>query len=307
MVLCYSRVKQVHLKYGGRMLLNGKNALIIGGSRGIGRAVAEEFLKEGARLIIASRSEKELSKVRDELLAGGALRHKVIIDTADVRDTNSLLKVDYLIKLHWDGRLDILVNAAGIQGDIGLFAKSDTERWRWAIETNLIGAANAMRAFLPGMIARGFGKIINFSGGGAASPRPYFSAYAASKAAVVRLTETVAEEMRELGAAIDINAIAPGAVNTRLLDEIISAGPEKAGRKEYELALKRKSEGGEDPKKAAALAVFLASRLSDGLTGRLISAVWDKWQDIPLHLKEIMDSDIYTLRRVKPKERGYDW
>lgn len=285
------------------MLLQGKTALIIGGSRGIGKAVAEEFLKEGAKVCIAGRDFLALIKTKDELTGLGLGR--VDLFCLDIKIQATLISTANLIKERF-GQIDIMVNAAGVHGEIGLFAKGNADQWEEAIKINLIGAANAMRAVLPQMIEKGRGKIINFSGGGATSPRPYFSSYAVSKTAVVRLTETVAEEMRELGIAIDINAIAPGAINTRLLDEIISNGPEKAGQKEYELALKRKAEDGENPKKAATLAVFLASHLSDGLTGRLISAVWDKWQDIPGHLKEIVDSDVFTLRRVTPKERGYD-
>lgn len=286
------------------MLLQGKTALIIGGSRGIGKVVAEEFLKEGAKICVAGRDFHTLIKVKNEL-DGICLGQKIICDL-DVRIQATIVSAVNLIN-KYIGPIDIMINAAGIHGETGLFSNGNCDKWEEAIKINLIGAANAIRAVLPHMIERGKGKIINFSGGGATSARPYFSSYAVSKTAVVRLTETVAEEMRELGTAIDINAIAPGAINTRLLDEIISAGPEKSGQKEYELALKRKASGGEDPKKAAALAVFLASHLSDGLTGRLISAFWDKWQDIPLHLKEIMESDIFTLRRVTPKERGYEW
>lgn len=286
------------------MLLQGKTALIIGGSRGIGKSIAEEFLKEGAKICIAGRSFQTLIKTQWELAQ--FFKHNIVVSYSDTKVPLTLVRSVDFTRLCL-GPIDIMVNAAGIHGEIGLFSKSNPNDWEEAIKVNLIGTANAMRVVLPDMISRGYGKIINFSGGGATSPRPYFSSYAVSKTAVVRLTETVAEEMRELGVAIDINAIAPGAINTRLLDEVISAGPEKSGQKEYELALKRKADGGEDPKKAAALAVFLASNLSDGLTGRLISAVWDKWQDIPLHLKKIMGSDIFTLRRITPKERDYEW
>lgn len=205
------------------------------------------------------------------------------------------------------GAPDILVNGAGILGALGSFADMDIRQWEEAIRVNFFGTAYAMRTVLPDMIAAGYGKIINFSGGGATAPRPFFSSYGTAKTAVVRLTETVGEELRQKSLAISVNAIAPGVVNTRLLDQTIAAGPEQVGASEYEDALKRKQQGGDGPERAAGLAVFLASSRSDGLTGRLVSAIWDQWQDIPTHLKEIMDSDIYTLRRIKPIDRGYEW
>jgi len=145
------------------------------------------------------------------------------------------------------------------------------------------------------MIQRGGGKIVNLSGGGATSARPRFTAYASSKAAVVSLTETLAHEVKEYN--IQVNAIAPGAVNTRLTDEILAAGA-AAGEETLERTRRQKETGGVPPDKAAALAVFLASDESDGLTGRLISAVWDDWESMTEHIDRIMASDLYTLRRV---------
>ena len=148
-------------------------------------------------------------------------------------------------------------------------------------------------------------KIIQLSGGGATSPLPYISAYAASKAGIVRFMETLAEEVRADG--IDINSIAPGALNTRLLDEVLSAGPEKVGRPFYDRALKQKADGGAPLERGAALAVFLASSGSDGITGKLISAVWDPWEEFPMHMEDLQKTDIYTLRRIVPKDRGFSW
>jgi NAD(P)-dependent dehydrogenase (short-subunit alcohol dehydrogenase family) len=131
------------------------------------------------------------------------------------------------------------------------------------------------------------------------------SAYAASKAAVVRLTETIAEEYAEYK--IDVNAIAPGALNTRMLDEIIAAGPDQVGETAYAQAVKQKREGGASPDRAANLCTFLLSRNSDRLTGKLLSAVWDPWESLASRLTDLEKSDVYTLRRVTPKDRGLDW
>jgi NAD(P)-dependent dehydrogenase (short-subunit alcohol dehydrogenase family) len=150
------------------------------------------------------------------------------------------------------------------------------------------------------MMKKKYGKIINFSGGGDV-PLPNFSAYSSSKGAVVRLNETLAAEMKNYH--IDINCIAPGAVNTKFLDEALAAGEEKTGKEKYQVLLKQKKEGGVPPEKAANLCVFLASSISDGLTGRFLSAVWDKYNDwTKKEIKNIIQSDTLTLKRKKWKE-----
>ena len=161
------------------------------------------------------------------------------------------------------------------------------------------------RALLPHFKTNKGGKIINMSGGGATAPLPRLSAYAAAKAALVRLTETMAHET--LGCGIDVNAIAPGALNTRLLDEILEAGPNRVGKDFYERSLKQKEDGGASMMKAAELCVYLGSDDSDGITGKLISAVWDPWKDLARHLNKLKSSEIYTLRRIVPADRGEDW
>src|SRR5207245_5975485 len=174
-----------------------------------------------------------------------------------------------------------------------------------AIAGNLMVTVRPCREVLPPLQNRQYGKIVLLSGGGATKPLPYLSAYAVSKAAVVRFGETLAEEVRAYG--IDVNAVAPGALNTRLLDEVLEAGPEKVGRAFYEQALRQKEQGGTPMERGASLCVFLASAASDGITGKLISAVWDPWERLPEHLDDIQNSDIFTLRRIVPQDRGMDW
>jgi NAD(P)-dependent dehydrogenase (short-subunit alcohol dehydrogenase family) len=197
-------------------------------------------------------------------------------------------------------RIDILVNSAGILGPIGLMADNDTKYWIRTIETNLIGTFLCCKAVLPFMIKQHKGKIINLSGGGAAYPRPRFSAYSASKAAVVRLTETLAEELKEFN--IQVNAIAPGAVITRMIEQVLAAGQD-AGEKELAEAKRLKETGGTPTEIPTELAVFLASDDSNGLTGRLISAVWDDWRQMTRQISSIMATDMYTLRRINPPKK----
>lgn len=276
------------------MRLENKICIITGGGRGIGKAIATAFAKEGANLVLASRTRSELAATKKEITdSSGRIVEAVPTDVSQPREVEKLVS-HTLTRL---GTVDVLVNCAGIYGPIGLVTDSDSQKWLQAVQINLFGTFLCIKAVLPEMMKKKRGKIINLSGGGAVSPFPRFSAYSASKAAVVRLTETLAEEVREYN--IDINAIAPGGVNTRLLDEVLAAG-EAAGRDFLQKSLKQKEEGGTPPEKSAELVVFLASSQSDGLTGRLLSAVWDNWQDIPKRLKKIMSSDIYTMRRIVP-------
>jgi NAD(P)-dependent dehydrogenase (short-subunit alcohol dehydrogenase family) len=202
-------------------------------------------------------------------------------------------------------QIHILVNNAGVYGPKGPIDDVDWDAWIQAVEINLFGSILTARALLPHFRAHRYGKIIQLSGGGATSPLPFISAYAASKAGIVRFMETLAEEMKSDG--VDVNSIAPGALNTRLLDEVLEAGPAKVGKTFYEHALKQKAEGGAPLERGADLAVFLASAASDGLTGKLISAIWDPWEHFLEHLDDLQKTDIYTLRRIIPKDRGKLW
>jgi 3-oxoacyl-[acyl-carrier protein] reductase len=203
------------------------------------------------------------------------------------------------------GGVDILVCNAGVYGPKGAIEEIDWPAWRDAIEINLFGAVYCCRAFLPHLIRSERGKIILVSGGGATKPLPYLSAYAASKAGLVRFGETLAEELR--AKRVDVNMVAPGALNTRLLDEVLAAGPERVGTSFYESSLKQKQNGGTPLDRGAALCAYLASSESDGITGRLISAVWDPWERLHEVAEGLSTSDIYTLRRIVPEDRGKAW
>jgi NAD(P)-dependent dehydrogenase (short-subunit alcohol dehydrogenase family) len=271
--------------------LAGKAAIITGAGRGIGRAIALAFAREGADVLVASRTLSEIAETAEEARALG--RHALALSV----DVSSRDEVERMVAhaLEEFGKVDILVNNAGIYGPIGPLVDNNPERWLETIGINLSGSFFCTRAVLPFMIRQQRGKIINLSGGGATSPLPNFSAYAASKAAIVRLTETLAGEVK--GFNIQVNAIAPGGVNTRLTDEVLAAGA-AAGEEMLERTRRQKETGGVPPERTAALAVFLASEESDGLSGRLISAVWDDWESMNGRIDQIMASDLYTLRRV---------
>lgn len=284
--------------------LENRCAVISGASVGLGFEIAKKYLEAGANVMICARDESLLRRAAQVLktLAGaGQMLLALPADVSKLDDVTALIAG----ALREFGRLDVLVNNAGIVGPSGAIDEIDWEEWVRAIQINLLGSVLLSRAALPHFKRLGGGKIIQLSGGGATNPLPGLSAYAASKAAVIRFMETLAEETR--GDRIDVNAIAPGALNTRMLDEFIAAGPDRIGQAFYERSVQQKRGGGVPLGKAADLAVFLGSALSDGITGKLISAVWDPWESLPNHLDDLNGTDVYALRRILPKDRGLKW
>jgi NAD(P)-dependent dehydrogenase (short-subunit alcohol dehydrogenase family) len=284
------------------MKLKDLNALITGGSQGLGKVIAEHFLREGANVALCARNEKELFATRDELVRKFPSQ-KVVAKTCDVSkeaDVNAL--VDFaVLEL---GSIQALVLNAGVYGPMGATDEVSLDEWRRAMDINLYGVLLPCRAVIPHFKKASRGKIVVLSGGGATNPLPNISSYAASKAAVVRLMETLAEELKPFH--VDVNAIAPGALATRLVDEVLAAGPEKVGAAFYEKNKQWKEKGATPPEFGARLAVYLASAQSDGITGKLISAQWDPWEKLH-EFKADLNSDIYALRRIVPKDRGKTW
>jgi NAD(P)-dependent dehydrogenase (short-subunit alcohol dehydrogenase family) len=285
-------------------LLEGKVAVVTGASRGLGFAIARRFLQAGAQLAICARDRTELDVACGRLLALGGEHPSVLARDADVSQPSDVERLFATTLTHF-GHIDILVNNAGMLGPAGPIESLDWKAWVQTIETNLFGPVLTCRAVLPHLKAAGRGKIIQLSGGGATHPLPLLSAYGVGKAAVIRLVETLAEEVRELR--IDVNAIAPGALNTRMLEQILQAGPERVGPAFHARAVAQKENGGTSIERAADLAVFLGSSLSDGISGKLISAIWDPWERLTEHREELSRSDVYTLRRIVPKDRGFTW
>jgi 3-oxoacyl-[acyl-carrier protein] reductase len=278
--------------------LSGRTTIVTGGNRGLGLEIARAYAEAGASVMITGRDAVALHEAAEALRSTGAGVEAVC---ADVSITEDCARVVQRAEERF-GPVTVLVNNAGVYGPMGPIEDMDWDEWTRAIEINLYGPVLMSRAVLPGMRARGYGKIVNLSGGGATAPLPRISAYAAAKAAIVRLTETFAEELRDAG--VDVNAIAPGALNTRMLDEVLAAGPAAVGKAFYAKAVDQRESGGADLQRGAALAVFLGSPASDGISGRLLSALWDDWVSLPERRESIMAGDVYTLRRIVPEDRG---
>ncbi len=273
------------------------NIVLTGSSTGIGRALAERLLAQGHHVWGLARSDQADFAAQHP----GAFR----ATRCDVGAWPQVAAAAAEILGAWKS-LDALVTCAGLQGEIGPALAADPEKWSATVRANLDGTYFALRAFGPALTAHPRrGKIVCFSGGGATKPRLHFSAYGVAKTGVVRLVETIAGETASQP--LDINAVAPGAINTRLTDEVLALGPAVAGAAEFAAAQKQKASGGGSLEKALGLVEWLLSSASDGVTGRLLSAPWDPWPTLGQHATALAASDIYTLRRIVPEERGQQW
>lgn len=275
-------------------LLENKTIVITGGSMGIGLAVAQRCSEEGASLILVSRHESDLEKAVKMLSNNGQPHTCYCLDVSNmdmVKKTADRIARERIC-------IDALVNCAGVYGPIGKTDSVDPVQFAEAININLLGTFYMCRFFSPLLKKAKRGKIINYSGGGAAGPFPNYSAYAVSKAGIVRLTENLAMELKVDN--IDVNAIAPGFVVTRLHQETIKAG-QRAGEEFLEKTIEQVSGGGVSPMIAANLTVFLLSSASEGITGKFISASWDPWQSDDFVTRLRQDADFAVLRRIDGK------
>ena len=268
--------------------------VITGSSSGIGRWLAEYFAAKGwAVWGLARRPQENVPQ--------GEFHHSV----CDVADWRAVQAAGEEVARRWN-TIDALICCAGVQGAVGPAMTLRPEEWSHTVRMNLDGTFHSVSAFFP-LLSRGSrrAKVLCFSGGGSTAPRPNFSAYGVAKAGVVRLVETLAHEWQALP--IDINSVAPGALPTRLTEETLALGVERVGAAEYAAAQRTAAQGKDGFAKVGALAEFLLSAASDGISGRLLSAPWDPWPQLPAHRAELAASDIYTLRRIVPADRSKTW
>lgn len=285
------------------MKIKDKNVIITGGSIGFGKSLAEKFLNEGANVSICSRNEIQLFDTQSELMS--KFPNQIIIakkcDVSIQKDVNEFIthSIDVFKTIH------VLILNAGVYGPMGPIETVSLDEWKKSIDINLFGVLLPCRELIPHFKQNKFGKIIVISGGGATNPMPNLSSYATSKAAIVRLAETLSKEL--LSYNVDVNAIAPGALSTRMMDQIINAGPEIVGEEFFKKNQNWKQNGATPMELGTSLAVYLASSNSNGITGKLISAQWDDWKNFDDHLDDLQNTDIYTLRRIIPSDRNKKW
>ena len=281
-----------------------KVVLITGASKGLGYQIAKSYLKFGSNLMICSSNLNNIKKSYIKLKKIKKKNQKIFYLAIDVSSPKQVKKlVTFTIKKF--KKIDILINNAGIYGPKGYIEKINWDDWVKTIKINLFGSILLCRAVMPHFKKNNKGKIIQLSGGGVAGPLPRISGYAVSKVGIVRFIENLAAEVKKYN--IDINAVAPGAITTNMLEEVLKAGPKKIGMYYYNKALKQKKLGGTSFKTACDLILFLGSKYSDGIKGKLVSALWDDWKSWPNYKKILQNSDIYTLRRITTKDRGFNW
>ncbi len=271
--------------------LDGRVALITGGGRGIGRAIARAFAAEGARLALVSRTAAELEETAQ--LVQEQHGAEAITLVADVSDRGEVERA-VAQTLERYGVIDVLVNNAGNIGPVNTAWNCDPEEWAQTIAIHLMGVFYGCRAVLPHMLERGQGRIVNMSGVGG----PNTTAYDAAKTAIVNFTENLALELEDTP--ITVNAISPGSIHTRMWEETRDLSLAIGDMATYRRGVQVTSGQGASIERAAELAVFLGSDACGALSGRLIRAFADRFEDFPARVNEIMASEAYQLRRVDP-------
>ena len=252
------------------MRLENKLALITGGGRGIGRAVAHAFAREGAHVAVAARTSEQVERVAKELTY--QFHVQVIAIACDVSDGNSVSAMFGKFNEVFGRGPDILVNNAGIAESAPL-AKTDDELWRRHLAINLDGSFYCMRAALPQMIERGWGRVINIASIAGKTGAPYIAAYSASKHGVLGLTRSASQEVASKG--ITVNAICPGYVDTDMTTRGIENITQKTSlTKDQALdSIKKMSPQNRlvTSEEVAALALLLASEDGRGINGQAIN------------------------------------
>ena len=274
------------------MKLSNKIAIITGSGRGIGRAIAIAFAKEGAKVSLVARTISELEETSQLIEEYGST--SLVIPTDVTQPSSVASMVQETVSQY--GRVDILVNNAGVPGPIGALQNNKIDDWIKTIQVNVIGPYLCCKSVVPLMTNQGGGKIINLAGAGANNAWANLSAYCTSKAGVVRMTEVLALELEDKN--IQVNALGPGSIHTRMWEELRNGAEAANATKIQEIGDRVLSGGGASLENPAELAVFLASDDSGKLSGRLISAVTDDFNNIASKIPEIMESEAFTLRRL---------
>ena len=276
---------------GGRPL-DGMVALVSGGGRGIGRLLGARLAGAGAAVGLIARSADELAATAGEIRRAGGTAAAAVADVTDQRATAAAV-AELRERL---GAVDVLVNNAGVSGPVGPLWEAPAAGWWRAVEVNLGGAFVLTQLALEHMIPAGRGRIINITSYAGVYRWPLMSAYAASKAALVKLTETLAEETRPHG--VSVFSVDPGLLPIGLGEAALRATAGRqtpAGRVQGWIRDQFAAGRGADPEQAARLIVALASGRADRLSGRHLS-VADNLDALLPRIDQIERDDLHTLR-----------
>lgn len=273
--------------------LAGQVAVVTGGGRGIGRAGAVALAKAGAHVAVIARSEREVAETAALIREAGGQGKEFVADVSDAERIQSVLDE---VTEKW-GPVTLLVNNAGTVGPIGPFCLTKLEEWWRTLEVNLLGTVICLRAVLPGMVSAGSGRIISVVTSGVAFP--YLSAYVTSKTAIMRLTETVAKEVRSQG--VRLFALGPGTTRTALSERSLYS-PE--GQEWIPWFGRIFDEGLTVPlERPVQLVLALALGKADELSGRFVS-VADDLDRMVKTAKEIEAENLYALQVKKLEPAG---
>ena len=273
--------------------MKNRTIAIAGGSLGIGFAIAKRCVEEGAQVILGARTEADLERAVTELDAIAGENHQYVVDVSQID------QVEKFASFCKPFGLSGLVNCAALLGPIGKTSEINLSLFAQTVQINFLGTVNTCVTFAKIMKGTVRKKIVNLSGGGAVAPFLNFSAYASSKAAVVRFSENFAREHAD---EIDLNCIAPGFIKTRIHEETLKSSPDTVGRQYYERTIREIEAGGTSIDFTTELAVFLLSDQSNGITGKLISAPFDAWRTAEFQERLRQDADLASLRRIDDKQ-----
>jgi NAD(P)-dependent dehydrogenase (short-subunit alcohol dehydrogenase family) len=280
--------------------LTERTVVITGASRGLGAQLAKDFFKQGTRLILIARNSAKLQTLTQNLQQQyPSMTQHITTIACDLADPTQVSALAAQLRTYQ--RIDVLINNAAIQGLPGPCWESDWSDWQTVIQVNLLAPVALCRAIVPMMLNQGYGRVINIAGGGATNVRPNFSAYAVAKTGLVRFTENLASELNQ--PSILVNCVSPGVMNTDMLAEFLHFEQQQVGALEYQKIAAQAKTGDQTLSRASQLCLWLASAKADGITGKLISAVWDPWPQLDAHVTALQASDIYTLRRIMPQDR----
>lgn len=273
-------------------------ALITGSSGTLGGLLAKSLIERGYSLILLSRNSKDIIKLK--------INHKIqflYYYSLDALNEKLYSKLTKFLKKNNINKIDLLINNLGAQQPIGNFFDTNIDDWINNINVNFLSHVRLIHTLKDFLLAGKNSLILNISGGGATSPRLNFSAYSCAKTALVRFSENLALEL--LDYKIRINAIAPGQINSKMMDEIICSGKSNAGEKEILEAHKIKQNNLDNLTKVIDLIFFLDSERGQSINGKLISAQWDNWSVWSTNENFLMSNDLYTLRRIVGRDRNF--